>query len=261
MFRGTGFNQLVSPFSCSTGDKDYHGVQRFLLVLVFLLIASHIFSQEISVNNHQGNWLGNDSWEDGSAPDTTGIDVNVAINGFITAWHHIDFNNGDLSVEDTLIIYGDLTLSANANLSIGVEGVLIVKGDLTIGSQVVMQNNGQLVVDGQWEMEGEDDEGSFDNDGLLYILDPDPDLKTGAGYGDFTCVNPVDSCQQYGLAGLSASGIWDLYLSGPFEIGSPGNLAFCFGDSLLLNTIDSATNYQWYKDDIALPGETAFEVY
>ncbi len=58
---------------------------RSLLVLVFLLIGSHIFSQDISVNNHLGNWLENASWVDGSAPDTTGIDVNVEVNGLITA--------------------------------------------------------------------------------------------------------------------------------------------------------------------------------
>lgn len=85
MYRGTGSNQLVSPFSCSSRDKDCHGMLRSLLVLVFLLIGSHIFSQDISVNNHLGNWLENASWVDGSAPDTTGIDVNVEVNGLITA--------------------------------------------------------------------------------------------------------------------------------------------------------------------------------
>lgn len=261
MCREAHVQQEVSPFSCLTRGWKYFVVPRSLLVITFLLISSFLFSQEISIDNARGNWLENAAWEDGSAPDTTAIADDVAIYGFITAWHHIDFISGDLSVYDTLIIYGDLTLGTNANLNIGTGGILIVKGNLTIGSQVVTLNAGQLVVAGQWEMGGTDDEGAFENDGLLYILDADPDLKTGIGYEDFTCLNPADSCQQYDLADLSLSEIWNLYLAGPFSVEVPGTLTFCFGDSLLLSTIDSASNYQWYRDSAALPGATGFEFY
>ncbi|MCK4921812.1 MAG: hypothetical protein KAS71_12255, partial [Bacteroidales bacterium] len=216
------------------------------------------FSQETSLDNHTGNWTSNSTWVSGTAPDTTGLNIDINIYGLVNRYGDLGFNLGDLYIFDTLVIYGNLDLGNNSNLYLGSGAILIVKGDYSMWNKVDVANGGVMVVTGNWEMLGADDQGSFDNDGLLYIFDPDPDLKTGDGYEDFDCTEPVDSCQQYGYDELIISGIGEFFLGGIYKIDTSGVTSFCPGGSVILSTEDTASNYQWYKDSIAISGEITY---
>ena len=152
-----------------------------------------------------------------------------------------------------------LPLADTLDLTIDPGGILIVRGDFTSGDTVDVWSSGEMVVTGEFSILGDNDQGSFDNDGILYVFDVTPGLKTGIGYGDFTCGFPVDSCSLYDESDLLASGLAPFYLSGSFSIAAGGPATFCQGDSVLLSVTDTAISYQWFSDDVAIPGETSVE--
>lgn len=226
------------------------------VLLILTVSSSQAQAQFTSIDNSSGAWTDLSTWASGSLPGVSGISDTVSLYGNVSRFGDLDFSTAPLFVYDTLIIYGNLSFGNNANLVIGPGAILIVRGDYLSGNQVEVSNSGYMVVTGNWEMDGSPIQGSFDNDGLLYILDPTPDLKTGPGYEDFTCSEPVDSCQQYGETELLSGPIEEIFLAGSFDIKASGPLTFCDGDSVLLSAIDTASNYQWYRDDVALAGET-----
>jgi hypothetical protein len=116
-----------------------------------------------------------------------------------------------------------------------------------------------MVVTGEFDILGDNDQGSFDNDGLLYLFDGTPGLKTGLGYEDFTCGSPVDSCTIYTEADLLASPLAPFYLAGSYSISAGGPVLFCAGDSVRLSVTDTASAYQWFEDDVEILGETSHE--
>jgi len=107
--------------------------RRLLLcfVVTFLISFSHqVISQESTIDNIQGIWLDDASWSGGSDPGVTEIDTDVEIYGTISRFGDLDFNDGDLTVHDTLLIYGNLTLGNNADLTISDGGGVICKREL-----------------------------------------------------------------------------------------------------------------------------------
>jgi hypothetical protein len=229
--------------------------RRFLL-LVLLLSGYLLFSASLtisaqynSLDNYTGDWSDDGTWVLGTAPGTDNLNDDIHIYGFVSLYGDLRFVNGDLYVHDTLVIYGDLTLENNSDLSVGANAILIVRGNYTSGNQALVSNEGVIIVTGEWEMTGADNQGSFDNDGQVYIFDPDPDLKTGAGYDDLNC----DGCI-LDYDDLIASEIGNFFLSGSYEIVMSGSTAFCAGDSVILSTTDTGTDYQWYIDDTEIPG-------
>ena len=233
----------------------------FSRMVVFILLAGlmqYSYSQEFSIDNYTGLWSSDNTWVSGTAPNATGINIDINIFGFVSRYGTVEFQNGDLYVYDTLVIYGDLNFKNQSNLYLGAGSILIVYGNYTSWNKVDVENGGTMVVTGEWEMLGSDDWGSFDNDGQLYILDPDPDLKTGDGFEDFWCTAPVDSCQQYGLEDLIGSDIGDFFSGGSYKIDTSGVTTFCPGGSVTLSTTDTASNYQWYQDSVAISGETTY---
>ena len=169
----------------------------------------------------------------------------------------LDFASGNLIVNDTLVVFGDLVLADTLDLTISSGGILIVRGDFTAGDTVDIWNSGTMVVTGTCTLLGDNDQGSFDNDGKLYFFDGGTGLKDGTGYEDFTCGNPVDSCSIYDESDLLASPLGAFYSSGSYEIVLSGSSSFCLGDSAELSVVDTATNYRWFRDDSEIPGATA----
>ena len=184
--------------------------------------------------------------------------TDVHIYGNIVSGSDIDFTGGNLFIHDTLTIYGNLTIGDTLNLTIDPAGILIVRGDFTANDTVDVWSSGQMVVTGTFSILGDNDQGSFDNDGVLYIFDPVPSLKTGVGFDDFTCVNPVDSCTLYDEGDLLASPLGSLFQTGSFSIGASGPSTFCLGDSVVLAVPDTATTYRWFLDDVEIAGATTY---
>ncbi len=235
--------------------KDVSWLLISLKVLVGILLFSaplSLSAQHISLDNYTGNWSGDGTWVSGTAPGTSNLNDDVRIYGFVSRFGSLDFNNGNPYVYDTLVIYGDLTLGNNADLEIGPSAILIVRGNYTSGNQVEVTNGGVMVVTGEWIMTGADNQGAFDNDGQLYIFDPVPNLKTGSSYDDLNCVDCI-----LGYEDLITSEFGDFFLSGSYEISLSGPAEFCFGDSVILSTTDTGTDYQWYLNDAEIPGENS----
>jgi hypothetical protein len=224
-----------------------------LLFGLAFLFPSELFAQDSTYNNYTGSWNDDNSWVSGTSPGTTDID-DVIINGFIISSEGLSFRNwGDLAVNDTLIIYGDLTLSNRSTLTLGPNAILIVYGDVFSGNLVEVSSGGTIVVTGTWTMDGSPNQGSFDNDGSLYIFNPGDGLKDGDGYGDINC----DTCV-LDSTDLGGSDIEDLVFGGSFSIEASGPTNLCIGGSVNLFTMDSGSNYQWYIGDVAITGETSY---
>ncbi len=229
-----------------------------VITLLVFLIPYNLFAQESSLNNYSGLWTDDATWSDGTSPGTASLATDVHIYGNVVSGSDIDFISGNLFIHDTLTIYGNLTIGDTLDLTIDPTGILIVRGDFTANDTVDVWSSGQMVVSGTFSILGDNDQGSFDNDGVLYVFDASPTLKTGIGYGDFTCVNPVDSCSLYDESDLLASPLRSLYLTGSFSIGASGPSTFCLGDSVVFTVVDTATNYRWFLDDVEIAGANSF---
>ncbi len=233
-------------------------VKAFVLILLALLIPLELISQESTLDNTSGLWLDDAIWNDGTHPGTTSIASDVHIYGNVVSGTGINFIAGDLYVHDTLTIYGDLTLGDTLELTIDPAGILIVRGDFTANDTVDIWTSGQMVVTGEFSILGDNDQGSFDNDGVLYVFDASPILKNGTGFEDFNCGSPVDSCSRYDESDLLASGLASFYLSGSYSITASGPTTFCLGDSVGLSVTDTATGYTWFLDDSEIVGATSY---
>jgi len=232
------------------------------LVLFFTLSLYNAFGQESTLSGVVGLWTDNTVWTDGTAPGTTGLNVDVSIYGRIQLTGDLGFNNGDLNVYDTLIVIGNLTVGNNSNLTIYSGGVLIVLGDYTQNNQADISTGGTLVVTGNFTMVGSNNQGSFDvTGGSIYILDPTPSIKTGSGYTDLQCTDPSDypdNCAYGDYTDLQDDPIFDLVVTGSYSITASGPTSFCAGGSVILSTTSSATSYQWYRNAVAISGATSF---
>ncbi|RLB66844.1 MAG: hypothetical protein DRH08_05165, partial [Deltaproteobacteria bacterium] len=217
-----------------------------------------LFSQESTLDNNSGLWLDDATWTDGTGPGVSAITSDVHIYGSVVSGTDLDFSEGNLIVYDTLTIYGSLPIGDTLDLTIGLNGILIVRGDFISGDTVDVWSSGQIVVTGDFSILGDNDQGSFDNDGQLYLFDASPVLKTGIGYEDFTCGFPVDSCTLFDESDLLGSPLSSFYLAGPFSITPSAPTTFCLGDSVILSVTDTATSYQWFADDIEIIGATAY---
>ncbi|RPI43978.1 MAG: hypothetical protein EHM46_03405, partial [Bacteroidetes bacterium] len=234
-----------------------------LVRLVFLasVLASPagLSSQDTTLNNSSGQWLDHAQWSDGTHPGTIAIASDIHIYGNIVSGTGLDFIAGDLFIHDTLTIFGDLVLGDTLELVIDPGGILIVRGDFTMGDTVDVWTSGQVVVTGEFSLLGDNDQGSFDQDGVFYVFDVSPQLKTGSGYEDFTCGDPVDSCTIYSEADLLAGPLASFYLSGTYYIMVSGPVTFCQGEQVNLSVTDTASGYQWFADGLPIPGETTRE--
>jgi gliding motility-associated-like protein len=150
------------------------------------------YAQEISYNNFTGNWKDNITWTDGSSPGLNVDNLDVELYGYITLTGDASFNNGTLSIFDTLIVHGNFILNNNSELQIAPAGILIIYGDYTSENQAIVNSGGYLIVTGNFEMSGANNQGAFNNSGSLFILDITPAIKTGTGYTDLQCSDPED---------------------------------------------------------------------
>jgi len=237
---------------------------RFSTVfLLFILFGwSSVFAQESTLDNTLGSWTDNTVWTDGTAPGTSGLNVDVSIYGTIQLVGNLSFNNGDLDVYDTLTVIGDLTVGNNSILTIHSGGVLIIRGDYTQNNQADISSGGTLVITGNFTMVGADNQGTFEiTDGTVYILDPTPDIKTGSGYADLQCSDPADypdNCSYGDEGDLASDPIFEFFESGSYFITASGSTTFCEGGSVTLSTDNSGTSYQWYLDGVAITGATSY---
>ncbi|OGL48876.1 MAG: hypothetical protein A2161_14775 [Candidatus Schekmanbacteria bacterium RBG_13_48_7] len=128
-----------------------------LFSLFLVILHFDIFSQHTSKNNYTGTWLTTTSWSPTWATPTTSISgYNITIYGYITVNGSLNFSGsgGDLFVNDTLVVQGDLSFGSNNNLTVYTGGVLIVRGNLTAGNKTDILANSYIVITGNFTASG-----------------------------------------------------------------------------------------------------------
>lgn len=165
----------------------------FLLVFLFLAVGLlSTYGQEISLDNYSGEWTDNTSWTDSTSPGNFVDGFDIEVYGYITHNDSLTYDDGTLTIHDTLVIHGNLSLLNNAILTINVGGILLVDGDYYSENKAEVTTGGILVVTGEFSMVGADDQGSFTNNGSIFIFDDTPEIKSGDDFIDLQCDDPSD---------------------------------------------------------------------
>lgn len=172
-----------------------------LACLFICAVSNDVYGQDYATSSAGGEWT-DDSYWGGSAPPYTGVTPDVYINHRIFSNSSIVFadagsNKDHLYVNDTLIIYGSLTLGSHDDVTIGANGLLLIFGDFTSQNQVNIANGGYLIVLGDFYLpQGGTSFGNIDTARTYIVgdvdipnngaddLDCDPDVDTDCGYGD-----------------------------------------------------------------------------
>ena len=178
--------------------------QKYILTILFILFMLSIKAQHTSAPGG-GEWSVPATWNEASAPVYTDIEEDITINSYVTSDQSISFAGGgntvnSFTINDTLIIYGDLSLGLDDDFTLAAGAVLIVFGNFSAVNKVTVENGGTFVVLGDFTMEGGNNT-SYNNlgDGETFItgdvdidvggdgipdLECDPDLEPDCGYGD-----------------------------------------------------------------------------
>ncbi len=102
-----------------------------------------------------GEWSESAVWEGSVAPPTGQIKHDVEVLGHVRRRGHLSYKKGSkktLTVKDTLVIEGNLTLGNKSNLTVNHGGVLVVAGDLTVDKKSEITNEGTIAVGGNWQL-------------------------------------------------------------------------------------------------------------
>lgn len=155
-------------------------------------------------------------------------------------------NNGNnLTVNDTLVVYGNLELRNDADITINTGGVLIIIGDFLAFNKVDLAVGGVLVVTGNFDKTGGQGE-ITDDGGDIYIFDDTPEWGSppavpGVDYGDEEDIinDPIiDIIGDIISSGCSLS----LSLESITHVTSPGGNDGAIDITVTGNT---AYNYTW----------------
>jgi gliding motility-associated-like protein len=160
-----------------------------LIQLLFLSILVSSFpgvsyGQDLTRDNFTGNWNDNLSWIDGSSPGFSVNNKDLENYGFISLRGNFNLKDGTIHIHDTLIVYGNFTLLQGSDLTVDNGGIVIIFGDFLSDNKVQINPGGYLLVTGNFEMQGADNQASIKNDGNVFIFDDTPQIITPSGYGD-----------------------------------------------------------------------------
>ncbi|MFO7658906.1 MAG: gliding motility-associated C-terminal domain-containing protein [Bacteroidales bacterium] len=220
------------------------------------------FSQtdRVTRNNFNGNWENPSSWVPvWDNPETSILSSNIIINGFIRCSSPviISGNSPSLSINDTLVIYGDLTIGNNSNLYVNTGAILIIYGNLVSDNKATISVNqdAYVAVLGNFVKLGTVSFGSFISNDM-----PSNVFVTGTvSSGLDTALHPVFSCpgtSPYPNSGCAYGDLADLKNEPVYEliqktcmvpvpvINVSGNLSLCEGDSAILKASHGIT-YFW----------------
>ena len=231
----------------------------WFLAGVLIFPAQGLYSQQTSKDNYSGDWAAPGSWNPSWAiPETSVIDINITVYGFLTANSPLSFSGsgGLLSVYDTLVIKGDLTISNNSRIIIEDRGVLIVRGNIIMDNQATIIANGYLMVTGDFKQTGASGLSLFtSNDDPVKVfiggaLIP-ANLNNDPAYPVLNCASPptiayqASACSYGNLADLANDPISQFFNSTCGAATAGSNSPVCEGSAINLNSSDGGTNYSW----------------
>src|ERR1035437_4565981 len=238
--------------------------RRIFLLWIICLSCQTVFSQShVSKNDYTGDWETPASWSPPwAAPQTNILGYDITINGYITVNGSLSFSilPSTLIINDTLVIYGDLTLGTFTNLTINGNGILIVRGNLTIGVFSNIITNNYIVITGDVLKLGSPNNGSFisnNNPVKVFIGGSISPSSLHINKPNFAAVNctapsttpyPNSNCSYGNMTDIINDPIYPFFQS-TCTIATPtitagGPTDFCAGGSVTL-TSSPGTSYLW----------------
>ena len=86
-------------------------------------------AQDVTLDNRVSYWNDDLAWTDGeTSPGTDSLNTDIIIDGTVSLIGDLWISNGNLTINDTLLIFGNLRLDT-ANINISPNSLLIVYGD------------------------------------------------------------------------------------------------------------------------------------
>lgn len=170
-------------------------MKKFLAITITFFIVTSGMGQKITKQGHNPSgagydatyvprdWDDNQAWVDGTNPGfTVANNPAITINGYVTQSDPdrvLQFNGGGpahtrlLTIRDTLVVRGDMTMANNAlNLLIAEGGILIVIGDFSTTNRINMENGGIFIVGGTMSIGGAQADYENSGSGQLYTSGP-----------------------------------------------------------------------------------------
>jgi gliding motility-associated-like protein len=236
-------------------------IKRIIIILlIFCLTKQAGFSQPYSSkNNYTGDWETPASWSPTWAVPKTNIQgYNITINGYITLTGSLSFSgsSGNLIINDTLVIKGDLSINNNNDLIINDNGILIVRGTLTIHDHANILANGYLIITGDIDKHGPFNDGSFtSNDDpvkvfiggsiipFLLIFNV-PDFPVLNCIAPITIRYPNSTCSYGNMTDIKNDPIYSFFQSTCTKANANRNFPVCAGSTINL-TSSGGTGYSW----------------
>jgi gliding motility-associated-like protein len=230
---------------------------------IFIIWVTTVFSQNYSsLNNYTGDWVAPSSWNPVWPVPQTIINGNdITINGYIILNSSLSFtgNGSLLTINDTLVIRGDLLLGNNNDILINDNGILIVQGNFTMNNQTHVTANGYLIITGDFTKNSA--QGSLtsnDNPVKIFIggkISPITLTTVNVSFAAINCLLPVTArytntnCSYGNMTDLMNDPIYPFFQSTLCNIATPvitasGPITFCTGDNVTLNS-SPGTHYIW----------------
>ena len=130
-------------------------IKRIIYLSCFLFLTfTGVFSQDYSsLNNYTCDWETPSSWNPAwPVPQTIISGYNMTINGYIILNGSLSFTGSAdiLTINDTLVVRGNLLLGNNNDIIINDNGILIIQGSFTMNNQTLVTANGYLIITGDF---------------------------------------------------------------------------------------------------------------
>lgn len=121
----------------------------------------------------KGYWTTGSTWAGSVAPATTNINSNIEIFYHVTHVGDMSYASGSaktLTVTDTLVIDGNLTMGNKSNVVVRDGGVLIITGNFTAENKIEVGNGGIIAIGGDMTFSNSNQDTYTANGGSLYVL-------------------------------------------------------------------------------------------
>jgi gliding motility-associated-like protein len=234
-------------------------VKRILLLLwIFCIPIKAVISQHSSCNNYTGDWVTPASWNPTwEVPQTDINGYNITINGYITVNGSLLFTGtlGNLIINDTLVIKGDLSFDNNNNLTVNDNGILIVRGNLTIGNNTDISADSYVIITGDIIKNSSINHGSFksnDNPAKVFIggTISSAGITTDPEYPLLNCTAPITEpyfyshCSHGNMTDIIYDPIYSFFQSTCIVAYANSNSPLCAGNTINLTSSGGAV-YSW----------------
>ena len=188
-------------------------------------------------------------------PQTHVNNLDVTINGYITANSQLTFSGSSkLIVDDTLVIFGDLTLHNDNELEVNEGGVLIVRGNLTFSNKSEITADGYIIITGNLTKLGTVNEGSFEGDDPVRVfiggtISPGSLLNDQSDFEALNCLSPSNpyphsGCSYGNMEDLANDQIYQFFLTTCMNATAGSNSPLCPGETLTLFSSGGSV-YSW----------------